>query len=962
MGAADAGCLGVTAIERVASGGLATEAEEAHLASCDSCAERLREAKEEAAFVARARTLTRAALGPEGSPRIPGYQTLGVLSSGAQGVVYRARQESTSRTVAIKTLASGEGTTARQRMRAEREAEIAARLRHPNIVTVFESRTLADGRIAVVMEYVDGVPLDEWRPPGATAQDRRLALLRVFIDVCRAIHHAHLNGVIHRDLKPDNILVTPEGRPVVLDFGIAAAPGIRTTQTGEFAGTPAYASPEQVSGKPDEVDGLTDVYSLGVILYRALCGAMPYELDGSLLEIARTIGEKEPVPPRRRDPGLPADLESIVLRALAKEKDRRYQSAAGFARDLERFIAGEPVEARSGSGWYLLRKAVMVNRRRVGAAAAALVMALAAAGTVAWSVRSAAEAAQREEFQRELARAEGIRARAVTELLREALPNDDLNQPEISWIIRSGLGKLYYKLEMGAFADDPDLDQALRRMWGSVYTDFGSGKSLVLVEYAEVAMRTGLTKLRMQHGAEHPEIAATLHDLASVTLVRQRVPEAIGFCREALAMREKLLGANAAETADSRALLAKLLIETGEMDEAIVHAERALAVFRALPNNEADLRIGAVTGLEAEAWVARSRPDMAEAPLREALVRRLRRLPPDDPGVRELLRAASVFADLAPSAAMTATLARAWGVEPSAAGAAIRDDVGRFRTPDVGDFCRPQASGQTRALIRLLNLQSELLGPDDPALISTLIATMRAADGEIMLPEKREAALRAAAIIRKTRGELDRAVLPCIEEAAVVLGYEGRPDEAVELTRWAQRIHELPPRELWDVLIVSNSRRFLGWFLSLAGRDEEAAREYRTALEALIPELGEEHHVVAMVRAGLAASLARLGEMDEAEALSAAAIDAAYRSPNIVGDQMSHICFARGRVLLGQGRFEEAARCFKEAWDRFYYCTATTYPWRIETLRGLARCARERGDAAAAEEWERRQTESRGGR
>jgi WD40 repeat protein/predicted Ser/Thr protein kinase len=286
---------------------------------------------------------------PAVRPRIGRYRIMQVLGEGGMGTVYEAEQDNPRRTVALKVIRPGLVKPALLR-RFAREAQILGRLHHPGIAQIHEAGMAEDGQPFFAMEFVRGLPLDEYaRGHGLDAAGRLDLLTRV----CEAVQHAHDCGIIHRDLKPSNILVDETGQPRVLDFGVARAadPGTLTsasvTGTAQLVGTPGYMSPEQVVADPGALDCRSDVYTLGVILYELLAGRPPYIVEGlPLTEVARVIREQEPARLGSIDPGLRGDVETIVARALEKDPARRYPSAAELAADIRRHLGGEPIRAR----------------------------------------------------------------------------------------------------------------------------------------------------------------------------------------------------------------------------------------------------------------------------------------------------------------------------------------------------------------------------------------------------------------------------------------------------------------------------------------------------------------------------------------------------------------------------------------------------------------------------------------
>lgn len=465
--------------------------------------------------------------------RMGAYRIVALLGRGGMGTVYEAEQDWPKRTVALKVIAAGL-MTATMRERFKWEADVLARLEHPGIAHIYEAGIATTDPAApqpyFAMELVRGERLDRYIARANPPLDARL---RILIDICQAVHHAHTKGVIHRDLKPANILITDDCKPKILDFGVARAidsdlqSTTLHTESGALVGTLPYMAPEQAAGKVNELDTSSDVYALGVIAYELLSGRMPYSLrDKPLHEAVRVICQDEPSRLSSVDRSLRGDVETIVQKAMEKDKSRRYPTAGELAADVRRFLDYEPITARPPGTWYQLRKFTRRNKLLVGSVAA--IMLVLAAGIVT-SLRFA--------FQARDARdnAEATLDFLTNDVLSNATPASIPDARVRDEIIRAMIMPAAERVGK-SLATRPLAEATVRSAIQSVLRK--NGRSDLALPHAEAALRLRRTEL----GESAPQTLQAMHEVAFVLESLGRSDEAEPLFKRALDEARRTLG------------------------------------------------------------------------------------------------------------------------------------------------------------------------------------------------------------------------------------------------------------------------------------------------------------------------------------------------------------------------------------------------------------------------------------
>jgi predicted Ser/Thr protein kinase len=508
-------------------------------------------------------------------PWMPGnigrYRVLRLLGEGGMGVVYEAEQEQPRRTVALKVIKPGLASPEVLRRFAQ-ESEALARLQHPGIAQIYEAGTADTGfgpQPYFAMELIRGHSLRDYAEEHRLNTRQRLELM---VKICEAVQHAHQRGLIHRDLKPGNILVDETGQPKILDFGVARvtdsdAQATRQTDLGQLVGTLAYMSPEQVLADPLELDTRSDVYALGVILYELLAGRLPYHLSRQPHEAVQTIREEDPAPLSSISRNYQGDIQTIVAKALEKEKARRYGSAAGLASDIRHYLADEPITARPASASYQLKK--FARRHKALVAAAAVVFAVLVGGIVA-STREAARARQAEQT------AQAVNDFLQNDLLAQASADTQAGpntKPDRDLKVRTALDRAAAKIG-GKFARQPVVEASIRQTIGTTYRDLG------LYTEAQRQMERALELRRRVLGESHLDTLSSMGKLGEIYWFEGRFPQAEALYMRALDIGRRVRGEEHPDSLDILSGLGRVYNAEAKYPQAEALYTRALEILR----------------------------------------------------------------------------------------------------------------------------------------------------------------------------------------------------------------------------------------------------------------------------------------------------------------------------------------------------------------------------------------------
>jgi eukaryotic-like serine/threonine-protein kinase len=894
------------------------------------------------------------------------YRILRLLGQGGMGAVYEAEQEEPRRAVALKVIKAAWSSPDLIR-RFQQESQALGRLQHPGIAQIYEAGT-ADGGAGLqpffAMELIRGQPLTAYADAQRLNTRQRLGLM---IRVCEAVEHAHQRGIIHRDLKPGNILVDENGQPKILDFGLARvtdsdAQATRQTDVGQLLGTLAYMSPEQVRADPLAMDTRSDVYALGVILYELLAGKLPYILGHQLPEAVQIIREQDPAPLSSANRTYRGDVETIVAKALEKEKERRYASAADLAADIRRHLEDKPILAQPPSAVYQLRK--FGRRHKALVAAATAVFVVLVAGVIASTLEAArargaersalaaqqaatrdrdralkAETQAEQDRNRAVAaehaaeqdrnRARGSEARALrdrnlaleqkrradTEAATAAavngfLQNDLLAQasaisqagpaakPDPDLKVRTALDRAALKIE-GKFTQQPEVEAAIRDTIGETYDDLG------LYPQARQQLERALELQRRVLGPENPKTLRSLSLLGRVAANQGKNSEAEALMSQSLELSRRVLGPEDSQTLTAMQDLAYVYTSESKYPQAEAAYREAVELSSRVQGPESRGTLAAMTHLgNLERYQGKYQE--SQALLNQVLEVDRRVLGPEDP---ETLTTST----------------------------------------DLGSVYLLEGKyAQAEALFKqALEAQRRVLGPEHSATLTTMnrLATNYNHEGKYVQAEAMHS--QVLEIERRVLGPEHPNTLAALQNLGDDYEKQGKYAQAEQVDRQdLESTRRVRGPDHPDTLASMNG---LAIVYAEQGKFAEAEPLFRQIVDIRRRVMGPEHPRTLQSMSNLAEFLRDTGKYPQAEALCSETLEIKrrVRGPEDQSTLISMNCLADAYYV--QGKYAQAEPMFKQVLEATRRVLGPEHPVTLSTLSALAALYQRQGRYEAAQ-------------